>query len=185
MTEVKVDTLTDLKSFYEELQNETARGAVIIASAFLDAKLRNLLSKALIDDQKVVDELLGTEDKPDRPLSSFSSRIKAAYCMGLISRGMYHDLEMIRKIRNKFAHKMHGYSFNEPEIVSWCKSLKLAKMIADVIPHFPNSHGNMFLLGVTQLVNWLDMKIIEADTTRRSIPKDPYIGQVVGVDETT
>jgi hypothetical protein len=41
----------------------------MIASAFLDAQLRNLLVKSFIDDPKIVDELLGAEDKPDRPLS--------------------------------------------------------------------------------------------------------------------
>jgi hypothetical protein len=67
MTGTKVDPLTDWKGFYEELQNESVRGAVIIASAFLDAQLRNLLSKSFVDDPKIVDELLGAEDKPDRP----------------------------------------------------------------------------------------------------------------------
>ena len=182
MTEIKVDPLTDWKGFYEELQNESARGAVIIASAFLDAQLINLISKFLIDDPKIVDELLGAEDKPDSPLSSFSSRIKTAYCLGLIGKSMYDDLGAIRKIRNKFAHKMHGYTFDEPEIVSWCKSLKLAKMITDAIPHFPNTHRSMFLLGVTQLANWLALKTIEVERTRRSAPKDSEMGQVVSVE---
>lgn len=92
---------------------------------------------------------------------------------------MYDDLNAIRKIRNKFAHKMHGYTFDEPEIVSWCKSLKLAKMITDAIPHFPNTHKDMFLLGITQLVSWLGLKTIEVERVRRSVPKDPKMGQVV------
>jgi DNA-binding MltR family transcriptional regulator len=179
MTGTKVYPLTDWKGFYEELQNESARGAVMIAGAVLDAQLRKLLSKSFIDDPKIVDELLGTEDKPDRPLSSFSSRIKAAYCLGLISQSMYYDLERIRRIRNKFAHKMHGYTFDEPEIVSWCKSLKLAKMITDAIPDFPNTHRNMFLLGVTQLTSRLALKTVEADRTRKPVPKDPEMGQIM------
>lgn len=182
MAETKADPLTDWNSFYEEIRNESARGAVIIAGAVLDVQLRNLISKFLVDDSKVVDELLGSENKPDRPLSSFSSRIKAAYCLGLISRGMYDDLNAVRKIRNKFAHKMHGYTFDEPEIVSWCKSLKLAKMITDAIPHFPDTHRDMFLLGVTQLASWLALKTLEAERSRRSVLKDPKMGQVVKVE---
>ena len=181
MTATKIDPLTDWNGFYEELQNESPRGAVIIASAFLDAQLRNLISKFLIDDSKIVDELLGSEDKPDRPLSSFSSRIRAAYCLGLIGKSMYDDLDAIRKIRNKFAHKMHGYTFDEPEIVSWCKSLKLAKMITDAIPDYPNTHGSMFLLGVTQLASGLALKTVEAGRSRRPVAKDPKMGQVVRV----
>jgi DNA-binding MltR family transcriptional regulator len=86
--------LTDWKGFYEELQNESARAAVIIASAFLDAQLRDLISKSFVDDHKIVDELLGAEDNSDGPLSTFSSRIKAAYCLGLISKSMYYDLNL-------------------------------------------------------------------------------------------
>jgi DNA-binding MltR family transcriptional regulator len=182
MSKAKVDPLTDWNGFYEELQNESPRAAVIIAAAFLDAQLRNLLSKFLIDDQRVVDELLGTEDNPDGPLSSFSSRIKAAYSMGLISQSMYCDLNMVRNIRNKFAHKMHGYTFDEPKIVNWCKRLKLAKMITDASPHLPKSHRAMFLLGVTQLASWLALRTLTAHRTRRSIPKDPSLAKVVRVD---
>jgi DNA-binding MltR family transcriptional regulator len=178
----KIDPLTDWEGFYEEIQNESARGAVIIAGAFLEAQLGNLISKFLVDDSKVVDELIGAENKTDRPLSSLSARIKAAYCMGLISRSMYDDLESVRKIRNKFAHKMHGYTFDEPEIVSWCKSLKLAKMIKDVSPHYPDTHENMFLLGITQLVSWLAIKTIEVENTRRFVPKDPVLVQAVRIE---
>jgi mannitol operon repressor len=113
------------------------------------------------------------------PLSSFSSRIKAAYCLGLISHSMYYDLETIRKIRNKFAHKMHGYTFDEPEIVSWCKSLKLAKMLTDAIPDFPNTHRNMFLLGVTQVASRLALRTLEADRNHKSVPKNRRIGLIM------
>jgi DNA-binding MltR family transcriptional regulator len=182
MTKAKVDPLSDWKGFYEELQNESPRAAVIIAAAFLDAQLRNLLSTFLIDDPQVVDELLGTGENAHGPLSSFWARIRAAYSMGLISRSMYDDLDSVRKIRNKFGHKMHGYTFDEPEIVSWCKNLKLAKMITDVSPRLPKSHRAMFLLGVAQLASWLALRTPAARKARRSIPKDPTMGQVVRVE---
>ena len=100
--------------------------------------------------------------------------------MGLISESMFHDLNIIRKIRNKFAHQMHGYSFDEPEIVSWCNSLKLAKMMTNVTS-IPKSHGVHFVLGVTQLATWLGMKIIETEKSKKSSPKNPELAQVVKV----
>lgn len=177
MTVSQIDPLTNWKGFYEELQNESERGAVIIAGAFLDAQLKDLITKFFIDEPKTVEGLLDT----DRPLSSFSSRIKVAYCLGLISKSMYDDLNAIRKIRNNFAHQMHGYTFDDPQIVSWCKSLKLAKMITDEISHFPNTHRTMFLLGVTQLASQLALKALAAERNRRTVAKDPEIAQVVKV----
>lgn len=173
MSENKVNPLTDWDGFFKELQDESPRAAVIIASAFLDAQLRAILLNSFVD-KKTSEELL------DSDLSTFSFRIKTSYCMGLISESMFHDLNIIRKIRNKFAHQMHGYSFDEPEIVSWCNSLKLAKMITDVTS-IPKSHRTHFILGVTQLATWLGMKITETEKSRKSSPKNPELAPVVKV----
>jgi hypothetical protein len=40
------------------------------------------------------------------PLGTLSSRIAACHAMGLISDEEYRECELIRKIRNEFAHKM-------------------------------------------------------------------------------
>ena len=180
MSKIKIDPLTDWKGFLKEIQNESPRAAVLIAGAFLDAQLRKLLSNFFVDDKKVVDDLLGSENRGgDKPISSFSARIKTAYCLGLISKSVYEDLNTIKSIRNEFAHKLQGYTFDEPEIIKWCKSLKLAKMITDTSPHFPDTHGGLFLLGVTQLSMYLSLNIIEAQRNRRSAPKGPKIDQAV------
>jgi DNA-binding MltR family transcriptional regulator len=64
----------------------------------MDGWVRRLLEKGMVNDLKVVDALLGSEENADCPLSSFSSRIKAAYCLGLVSKHEYDDLNLIRKI---------------------------------------------------------------------------------------
>jgi len=171
MTETKIDPLTDWKGFYEEIQNESARGAVIIAGAFLDAQLSNLISKYLIDYKKFVDGLL------KHSLKSFDSRIKAAYDLDLIDKTIYQDLLAIRNIRNPFAHKMHGYSFDEPEIIEFCNSLKLANYLYDAIPDIPHTPGNKFLLGVVQLAHRLAFNTLEVERIHKSTPRDPEINE--------
>jgi DNA-binding MltR family transcriptional regulator len=173
----KLDPLNDWNGFYTEIQNETPRASVIISAAFLDAQLRKLIAAAFIDDQKVVNELLGTEKILERPLSSFGARINVAYCMGLISRKLYEDLETVKRIRNRFAHKLHNYSFDEEEIVNWCKSLRLAKEITDAIPEFPRTHKNMFILGVTQLVSWIAQRTIEIEKRPKPLETDKIPGR--------
>ncbi|OGO28154.1 MAG: hypothetical protein A2136_08080 [Chloroflexi bacterium RBG_16_54_11] len=163
MTEIIKDPLTDWEGFYKEIQHESARGAVIISCAFLDAQLRNLISKYLINYKKFIDELL------QHSLKSFDSRIKAAYDLDLIDKTIYQDLLAIKNIRNPFAHKMHGYSFDEPEIIEWCNSLRLANFITDAIPDFPNAPGNKFILGVVQLANQPALKTLEVEERNKPL----------------
>jgi DNA-binding MltR family transcriptional regulator len=49
---------------------------------------------------------------------TLSSRIKAAYAVGLLSDKQFEDLERIRKIRNEFAHNWEGCTFANPRISS-------------------------------------------------------------------
>jgi DNA-binding MltR family transcriptional regulator len=170
------DPLNDWEGFFEELQSESPRASVIIASAFLDAQLRLLISKTLVDIPEA-------EKFLDHELRTFSSRIKAAYCLGLINENIFDDLNVVNNIRNKFAHKMHGYTFDEPEIVCWCESLKLAKMISDASPHFPKTYGALFITGVTQLATWIGISISETENIHKTVPKNPVLGQVVIVNE--
>jgi hypothetical protein len=44
---------------------------------------------------------------PDGAMGAFASQIKLAHAMGLISTVIYNDLNLIREIRNKFAHYIH------------------------------------------------------------------------------
>ena len=104
------------KEFFEEFQNETPRAAAIISGAFLDSLLRDLLASFMINERKTVDELLGTEKNSDTPLGSFGARITTAYCLGLISKIELNDLRQIKNIRNRFAHKLHGYSFDDKDL---------------------------------------------------------------------
>ena len=160
MSNKNIDSLTDFDGFYKEMQNESPRAAVIIASAFLDSQVRKLLEKFLVDDKKAVEKLIGSEKEIETPLSSFGARISTAYCLGLISKNEYNDLLTIKKIRNKFAHEMHGYTFDDQKIIDWCKDLKLAREITEVDSHINNSHPSLFLLSVFQLTNRLALRIL-------------------------
>ena len=59
------------------------------------------------------------------PLGTFSARIAACHAMGLISEAEFKNCELIRKIRNEFAHKIK-MSFNDNRVRSLCSSLTLS-----------------------------------------------------------
>jgi hypothetical protein len=141
------------QKFYLELQQETPRAAVILGAAFLDMRLRELISNFMINDKTKVDDLLGTDTKYNAPLSSFASRANIAYCLGLISIDDLHDLKLIAKIRNKFAHGLHGLTLNNVIIANWCRQLKAPKLGESPVfePLQIAKPELLFLLGVSIL----------------------------------
>jgi DNA-binding MltR family transcriptional regulator len=60
------------------------------------------------------------------PLSTFSARIAACHAMGLISDEEFKNCDLIRKIRNQFAHKIK-MSFKNDRVRSFCSSLALGE----------------------------------------------------------
>ena len=112
---------------YAQFREESDRGLVLLAGATLDILLRDLLAAFLVDDEHEVDALLGTEDNPDTPLGSFAARIKAAYCLGFLTGRRRNNLTLIRKIRNHFAHQLHGGSFEVDPVRGWCNALDLSE----------------------------------------------------------
>lgn len=113
----------DLQGFQQEFQKESDRAAAVLGAAYLDESLRQLIAASLVDSPTEVDDLLG----PNRPLGSFSSRIRAAHCMGLISDGERDDLNRINGIRNRFAHDLHGLRFTDDWAKEECAVLRCAK----------------------------------------------------------
>ena len=108
-----------VKSFHEE----TDRAAGILAGAFVEHYLKDFLRTFLKKDT-VVDELF---DAPFAPLSTFAARAKLAYAMNLISNDSLKDLDIIRAIRNHFAHHPVDTSFKNAEVAGLCAELSTAK----------------------------------------------------------
>ncbi len=111
----------DIGGFIKEFANETPRAAAILGATFLQQCLGELIGRFLIYDPTEVDKLL------EGPLQHFAPRIRASYCMGLISEDEYHDLQIIRDIRNGFAHDLHGLSFSTAWVKDKCAKLQLPK----------------------------------------------------------
>ncbi|UPK45469.1 MltR family transcriptional regulator [Paenibacillus pabuli] len=106
------DLFTDISSLRIALNGESDRGCALLAIAFLDNILKELLRKFLVDDSSVFNNLFAGSGG----LSSFSSRIELAYLLGLISPMQRRDLNLLRKIRNDFAHSMDIIDFENQTI---------------------------------------------------------------------
>src|SRR5690606_9400320 len=111
--------LSYVSSFLKEFQEESDRGGALVGAALLDARLEHLLLAHLLPG-KVGKELVSGRNAP---LGTFSVRIKMSYALGLITSTERHDLNLIREIRNEFAHAEHGITFENSRIVGLCSSL--------------------------------------------------------------
>jgi len=110
---------SEAKAFRKALSSESDRGCGLFAAAYLDSSLSDLLYVSLVANKKIDTDLFyGTA-----PLATFSSRIKMAYYLGLISEPCRRDLDIIRAIRNDFAHNLEIDSFEVQSVQDRCKAL--------------------------------------------------------------
>lgn len=113
------DEIQDLLSFSDAFNNESNHGAALIAASRVDEVLKGILKSFLLNG-KPSDMLL---DGMNAPLGTLSSRANAAHALGLIQDNELHEISIIRKIRNEFAHNWKGVSFNSEKIKSLCNEL--------------------------------------------------------------
>jgi mannitol operon repressor len=109
----------DLVRFSGEFNQESDRGAVLVAAARLDEVLKSLLVAYLRDTKSAGDLLVGF----NAPLGTFSARASACHAMGLIDDAEFSDISRIRKVRNTFGHQWKGVRFDTREIADVARGL--------------------------------------------------------------
>lgn len=113
----------------QELIHGPDRVCAIMAGALLDSRLEQLLATALpaLPNRKAIFANGGV-------LYDFKPKIEMAYAFGLVGPAAYNDLDIIRDVRNKFAHRMFEMSFNDDFGRDKCANLKLPES-ADALGH--------------------------------------------------
>ena len=74
------------------------------------------------------------------PAATLSSRIRLSFSLGLIAKKEQHDLDLIRRIRNEFAHNENDMTFSDPTVSARCDSLALFEDLIDTAKHIDFSH---------------------------------------------
>jgi hypothetical protein len=121
MSEERVVIKREFVEFLALLIKESDRGAVLIAATLIDDLLGQAILAFLVD-HKETGRLL---DGFNAPLGTFASRILAAFALGLLSEEEYRECEIIRKVRNLFAHNIHT-SFEDQKVKDLCAKVKCA-----------------------------------------------------------
>jgi hypothetical protein len=115
----KYPNLEPFWPFLQTLREESPRGTVLISCGFLEQQLKEILLAFMVDDAAVGELIEGG----NAPLGTLSSRISAAYFLGLVTKDEYHDLTLMRRIRNDFAHEVET-TFDTPSVVDRCRLLR-------------------------------------------------------------
>jgi len=114
-----LSTAEDLAAFVSELKRESDRGLALVGAALIDEKLKQTLRSFFVEG-KAATKLL---DQGNAPLGSMSTRINACHALGLLDDYEQCEIDLLRKIRNEFAHHTHGLTFKEHRVVGLCSSL--------------------------------------------------------------
>lgn len=115
----------DLNAIGEILEEQDDRGLVLSLAAFAEDALGKLLQAFLLPVKSSEQLVVGF----GAPLGTFSTRIKAAYSLGLITKDQFSDLEQLRKIRNLFAHTWQPISLSDQRVVGHIRSMTYASYL--------------------------------------------------------
>jgi DNA-binding MltR family transcriptional regulator len=96
-------------------QQESDRGCVIFCAAWLEDELEILIRAHCRKEPNVLKAVVDPLFKGYAPLSTFSAKIQVCYAMGFISKHLHKSLQLVRKLRNDFAHEKIGVSFQSPK----------------------------------------------------------------------
>ena len=109
-----------LYTIASELEKESDRGCALVAAAYLENEITVLLKRFLVkQSKKAAIELFDFNG----PIGTFSSKIKLSFALGLISKELQSSLDVIRKIRNDFAHLHEPLDFSIDTITQKINSL--------------------------------------------------------------
>lgn len=112
--------LDDILKFNHEFRLESDRDCSLMAAAYLDEALKDMLASYMVNDKRLIKDLFNGQG----PLATFSSRINIAFALGKLSKEAKSDLHIIRKIRNEFAQVSDSIDFENETIKKRCKALK-------------------------------------------------------------
>jgi mannitol operon repressor len=157
----------DLQGFLTEFNSESDRATAILGAAMLDEKLRQLLEAFFVEDDGQVRLLLEDEGAP---IGAFGVRIRLSYCLGADDRA---KLVLIKDIRNRFAHQLHGLSFDSPGVAAQCERLKgLLDYHPPQVASLYDSPRKVYLMtvGSLSLALWAYVASTESKG-RRKVPK--------------
>jgi DNA-binding MltR family transcriptional regulator len=105
----------------KEFYGGSARSVVILQAAMVEVALEKAIQKKMRKD--IPKEVLERLFEYDGPIGNFSSKTTIAYAFGILGTTARHDLDLIRLMRNQFAHCRKAMDFSTPQVAAVCEHL--------------------------------------------------------------
>jgi DNA-binding MltR family transcriptional regulator len=145
------DGIEVVRDIMAQYLSETDRSCAILICSHLDELMEKLLKARFVSTKSKSDDIF----EGYGPLSSFSAKIEIAHRLGLVSKRMRSDLQIVRKVRNHMAHGTDSGSFESSPVKDWVlqvvNSVDIVKRIAveDIIAA---SGGHYALLRIQYII---------------------------------
>lgn len=113
----------EVVAIFHELQNDpNDRAVAIIAATLLEDAVGDVILSHMVwlSDEEYRQMFVGYS-----PLGSFSAKIQIAYAFGYYKKNVREALNIIKDIRNAFAHGKKSLSFNHEVIKNCCNLLTI------------------------------------------------------------
>jgi hypothetical protein len=114
----------DFAQIDRQIRRIHPRAAAILLAADVEFSLEYAITLRLPRNDEDTNKLLVGRDGP---LSGFYSKIHLAYAMGIVGDDDLNGLNIIRRVRNAFAHAPRPIDFSAPEIRDECSKIRLVK----------------------------------------------------------
>ena len=159
-----------------ELDKETDRSLVIVATALIDEALKKCVEKRMLPAKK---KELCVFSGNSSSLSTFSARINFCYQIGIISSALQRDLHIIRKLRNDFAHDPFDLSFENNSVKNRVLELDSVSNYKETNPESRTNIGppgtrNDFIFAVSWRLYSITESLNEISSGKEHIPEFGY-----------
>ena len=104
-------------------QQESDRGWVIFGASILDDDLETLLRAHCLQEANIVKKIVDPLFRVYAPFSTLSAKIHVSFAMALFTEQLHTTLDLIRRIRNDFAHERKSVSFQTPRYQSQLRAI--------------------------------------------------------------
>jgi hypothetical protein len=91
-----------IRQFRDEIQAGSHRATAVVAAAFVEDYLTDLLKSRMVKDKKTVGKIFDTHGA----CADFGVKLNIGYLMGIYSDRARKELDTIKDIRNRFAHRL-------------------------------------------------------------------------------